>query len=69
MFGSHPVDTLHLSSSQSQKPWHPCPYVGYGQLDVQFFPMYPGPHAGIHNYMHENYSKNILISGVNHDVL
>lgn len=57
MFGSHPVDTLHISSPQSHKPWHLCPYVGYGQLDVQFIPLYPGLHARIHNYIQENYSK------------
>lgn len=64
MFGSHPVDTSHLSSTQSHLPWHPCPYVGYGQLVVQFIPIYPGIHAETHNHIQENYRKNILISGV-----
>lgn len=57
IFGSQPVDTLHVSSSQSHKPWHPCPYVGYGQLVVQFFPMYPGLHAGTHDYIQETTVK------------
>lgn len=48
---SHPVDTLHISSPQSHRPWHLCPYVGYGQIVVQFSPEYPALHAGIHNYI------------------
>lgn len=46
--GSHPVDTSHIPSSQSQTPWHLCPYKGYVHLIVQFIPTYPGIHAGIH---------------------
>lgn len=56
----HPVDTLHMSSSQSHKPWQLCPYVGYGQAAVQFIPLYPGIHAELKN--RRKLQSNILIS-------
>lgn len=62
---SHPVYTLHMSSSQSHKPLHPCPYEGYVQLIVQFIPVYPGVHAGINFYKKIHFNQWSLLRSVN----
>lgn len=44
-----PVDTSHDSLLQIQVSWHFIPYVGYGHLDAQFIPIYPGTQSILSN--------------------